>query len=225
MGRQELEDQCAARGLKRDAFYIHLTYPLYWRGGGLAHSSEDAVGSLAMSWRSSSIRRNELLRLHSEKQTKIQASRRWAVRYAGYSLRAQLWALFRWPLANHQPHIFEMVHAGFGVPEPEALRMSAHQDRGSLARLRQGRCRRREFAQLLMVGSHAQNLDSAHRRSKESLAACRAVVAKQRYSPAAARPCNNSSMFRPSSSSMPFRLARKRSYFCRSAGLQVLASR
>ncbi len=26
MARQELEDQCIARGLKRDMFYVHLTY-------------------------------------------------------------------------------------------------------------------------------------------------------------------------------------------------------
>ncbi len=37
---------------------------------------------------------------------------------------------------HHQPHIFEMADARVRMPEPEALRVAAHQGRRALAQLR-----------------------------------------------------------------------------------------
>lgn len=72
---------------------------------------------------------------------------------------------------HHQTHILKMTDARFRMPEPKALRMTAHQRRRALAQLRRRGRGRRHFAQFIVLGSHADKLRTARGQGKKSLAA------------------------------------------------------
>ena len=70
---------------------------------------------------------------------------------------------------HDQTHIFEMTDARVRMPEPEALRIIAHQGCRTLAQLRRSRRRRRQFAQFIMLGSHERSLKMRELQGKPLL--------------------------------------------------------
>ena len=70
---------------------------------------------------------------------------------------------------HHETHVFQMANARFGVSEPKALRMAAHEGHRALTQLRRRRRGRRPFAQFIVPGSHDSKLKTMRPRGKESL--------------------------------------------------------
>ena len=59
---------------------------------------------------------------------------------------------------NHQPHVSEMAHARFGMPEPKTFREVPHQSRRALDQFRRSGNRRRSFVQFIGSAGHVPTL-------------------------------------------------------------------
>ena len=76
---------------------------------------------------------------------------------------------------HDKAHVLKVAHASFRMredvrmPEPKAFRMAAHQASRALAQFRRSRRRWRQFAQLIGLGSHENNVSTISTLGKESL--------------------------------------------------------